>query len=132
VDERILDQRLDKVAGWLFVYIFICFIAALSFFWLKTHSTAVYWLGVIYAVVSLATAISLMLRLRYALILVATQIGLRYVSLFYVLFLDVRIHHLAHPANEITQFAVAIALNTIWFLYFRTSRRVRNVFGRNL
>jgi hypothetical protein len=129
-----LEGYFSEVRGWLALYVFTC-VGGAVWFAIKQQTVRpklLFWVIAAYACASIIAAILIIFKSRLALPVIAIQIGLRFIDYFYVAYLDFGVHRLAHPVAVILSLCWGIALNTIWFLYFRTSRRVNNVFGRNL
>ena len=134
-NDRLLDYggSLDTVGGWLALYVVFCFVGAVAFAWqLTVRPMALFFVVAAYACVNILAAVLILCKSRWALTVIAIQIGLRFIYLFFVALIDFSLHRMANPMVVVVSLCFGIALNTIWFLYFRMSRRVHNVFGRNL
>jgi len=135
--EGLLDNEgaLDKVRGWLALYVLECILVLV---WYFLHMPPIplsllSWFGLANCFACGGAALLIILRNRLALPIVAVQIGLRLLGLCYVAYLGSKIHGLSNISNAVVEnVGVGFVLTIGWLMYFRMSRRVHNVFGRNL
>ena len=77
----------------------------------------------------MVTGILLVLKKPYALFFVGVDLAIRFVCDVYRAY---RMLASPHPDMMFRMLFLNLAVILSWFIYFRTSRRVRNTLGRNL
>jgi hypothetical protein len=119
------------IDGWLGYYVLssIVFVPVLSFLITARTPSGLEHISPLLVAVSVVTGILLLLKKSYALFFVGADLAIRFVCDVYMAY---RMLASPHPGMMFRMLFFNLAVILGWFLYFKTSRRVRNTLGRNL